>query len=65
MIISFSTTAKEWNKNPMQDKSLKLLHTGYIKTQTEGNSEKMEQNTWWKTRMCNDPMGEVYLYTQC
>lgn len=46
LIISFSTTAKEWNKNPMQDKSLKLLHTGYIKTQTEG---KETVRKWSKT----------------
>lgn len=36
MIILFSKTGKEWNENPTQDKSLKLLHIGYIKTESEG-----------------------------
>lgn len=63
MIILFSKTGKEWNENPTQDKSLKLLHIGYIKTESEGNTEKREQKKW-KTRTCNDPAGEVYLYTQ-
>lgn len=31
----------------------------------KGNTEKREQNFWWKIRSCNDPTGDLYLYTQC
>lgn len=64
MIILLNRTGKKWNKNPTQDKSLKLLHTGYIKTESEGKETQKRKQKTWKIRTCNDPMGEVYLYTQ-
>lgn len=44
LIISFNKTGREQDKNPTQDKCLKLPHTGYRGKKTKGNTAKREQN---------------------